>query len=211
MKGLIENLGHFRTSQVGILKGDEVAHVAPSHTMVPSLMHDLFDYIKHDTDLGIIKSCIFHYEMEFIHPFEDGNGRMGRYWQTRLLMTSNPIFEFVPIEKVMKDHQEEYYDALARSDTSGSSTAFIEFMLRAINASLREMIEETKALNIDYRKRTANALSMLEGWFDRKAYMKVCKDISSATASRDLRQLLDEHRIEASGTGRMTQYKKVHN
>jgi Fic family protein len=211
MKGLIENPGHFRTSQVGILKGREVAHIAPSHTMVPGLMQDLFYYIQHDADLGIIKSCVFHYEMEFIHPFEDGNGRMGRYWQTRLLMTSNPIFEFVPIEKVMKDHQEEYYDALARSDTSGSSTAFIEFMLRAINASLREMIEETKALNIDFKKRTTNALSVLEGWFDRKAYMKVCKDISSATASRDLRRLLGEHRIEASGTGRMTQYKKVHN
>jgi len=209
MQGLVKHPGYFRTSQVGILKGTEVTHIAPSHTMVPDLMHDLFDYIKNDEDLSIIKSCVFHYEMEFIHPFEDGNGRMGRFWQTRLLITHNPIFEFVPIEKTIKDHQEEYYDVLAESDSSGSSTVFIEFMLDTIIASLRETIQATKAINIDYKKRTANALSTLQGWFDRKAYMKVCKDISSATASRDLKQLLAEHRIEASGAGRMTKYRKV--
>ncbi|NLM90511.1 MAG: Fic family protein, partial [Candidatus Cloacimonetes bacterium] len=209
MQGLVRHPGYFRTSQVGILKGTEVAHIAPSHTMVPDLMHDLFDYIEHDADLGIIKSCVFHYEMESIHPFEDGNGRMGRFWQTRLLMTHNPIFEFVPIEKMIKDHQEEYYKVLAQSDSSGSSTVFIEFMLDTINTSLRETIQATKAINIDYEKRATNALSTLQGWFDRKAYMKVCKNISSATASRDLKQLLAEHRIEASGSGRMTKYRKV--
>lgn len=208
MQGLVKHPGHFRTSQVGILKGTEVAHIAPSYTMVPGLMQDLFDYINHDTDLDIIKSCVFHYEMEFIHPFEDGNGRMGRFWQTRLLMMSNPIFEFVPIEKMIKDHQEDYYNVLGQSDASGSSTTFIEFMLHTINASLRETIEATKALNNDYKRRTENALSILEGWFDRKAYMKVCKDISSATASRDLKQLLNEHRIESSGSGRMMKYHK---
>ena len=209
MQGLVRHPGYFRTSQVGILKGTEVTHIAPSHTMVPDLMHDLFDYIEHDADLGIIKSCIFHYEMEFIHPFEDGNGRMGRFWQTRLLMTHNPIFEFIPIEKIIKDHQEEYYNVLAQSDSSGSSTVFIEFMLDTINTSLRETIQATKAINIDYEKRATNALSTLQGWFDRKAYMKVCKNISSATASRDLKQLLTEQRIEASGSGRMTKYRKV--
>ncbi len=209
MEGLVKYPGHFRTSQVGILKGPEVAHIAPSHTMVPGLMRDFFDYINRDADLDIIKSCVFHYEMEFIHPFEDGNGRMGRFWQTRLLMTNNPIFEFVPLEKMIRDRQEDYYDVLAQSDASGSSTVFIEFMLRTINASLRETIEATKALNIDYKKRAENALLALEGWFDRKAYMRACKDISSATASRDLKQLLNEHRIESSGSGRMTKYKKL--
>ncbi len=86
---------------------------------------------------------------------------------------------------------------------------FIEFMLDTINTSLRETIQATKAINIDYEKRTTNALSTLQGWFDRNAYMKVCKDISSATASRDLKQLLAEQRIEASGSGRMTKYRKV--
>jgi len=88
--------------------------------------------------LGIIKSCVFHYEVEFIHPFMDGNGRMGRFWQTRLLMEENPIFEYVPIEETIKNHQEQYYKTLAESDNSGRSTVFIEFMLEAINNSLRK-------------------------------------------------------------------------
>jgi len=208
MNGLILHPGQFRKSQVGILKGKEVAHIAPGYDMVPGLMKDLFEYLKKDKDLEIIKSCVFHYEMEFIHPFEDGNGRMGRYWQTRLLMEVNPIFEFVPIEKVIRDNQEEYYKVLEISDSSGSSTSFIEFMLEVINKSLRETIDETKALNPDYSKRVEFALSELNGIFDRKEYMKVCKGISTATASRDLKQLLEDGKIEAIGTKRMTKYRK---
>ena len=78
------------------MRGEDITHIAPTAEMVPGLMNDLFKYLQSDNDLEIIKSCVFHYEMEFIHPFEDGNGRMGRYWQTRLLMNVNPIFEFVP-------------------------------------------------------------------------------------------------------------------
>jgi Fic family protein len=208
MNGLVDNPGKFRKSQVGILKGKEVSHIAPGYDMVPGLMHDLFEYLKKDKDLEIIKSCVFHYEMEFIHPFEDGNGRMGRYWQTRLLMKANQIFEFVPIEKVIRDNQEEYYNVLEVSDASGSSTTFIEFMLAVINKSLRETIEETRAPNPDYTKRIEYALSVLVNWFDRKEYMKVCKGISTSTASRDIKQLLEEGKIESTGSGRMTKYRK---
>ncbi len=208
MHGLVATPGKFRNSQVGIFKGKQVTHIAPGYNMVPGLMNDLFEYLKNDNDLTIIKSCVFHYEMEFIHPFEDGNGRIGRYWQTRLLMKVNPIFEFVPIEKVIRDNQEEYYKALELSDSSGISTRFIEFMLGVISKSLHEMIDETKALIPDYTKRIEYALSVLTGWFDRKEYMKICKGISTATASRDLKQLLDDNKIEATGTGRMTRYRK---
>ncbi len=208
MNGLVNNPGKFRTSQVGILKGKQVAHIAPGFDMVPGLMNDLFDYLKKDTDLEIIKSCVFHYEMEFIHPFEDGNGRMGRYWQTRLLMNVNPIFEFVPIEKVIKDNQEEYYKVLEASDSSGSSTTFIEFMLDVINKSLRETISESTPMTSDYAKRIEYALSQLNGWFDRKEYLNICKGISTATASRDIKQLLQDGLIESSGSGRMMKYRK---
>ena len=208
MNGLVSNPGKFRKSQVGILKGKQVAHIAPGFDMVPGLMNDLFDYLKHDTDLELIKSCVFHYEMEFIHPFEDGNGRMGRYWQTRLLMNVNPIFEFVPIEKVIKDNQEEYYKVLEVSDSSGSSTTFIEFMLDVINKSLRETISETIPTTSDYTKRVEYALSQLNDWFDRKEYLNICKGISTATASRDIKQLLKDGLIESSGSGRMMKYKK---
>ncbi|ULQ61028.1 Fic family protein [Brucepastera parasyntrophica] len=209
MEGLVDNPGKFRNSQVGIIKEKEVTHIAPGYNMVPDLMKDLFEYIKKDKDLDIIKSCVFHYEMEFIHPFEDGNGRMGRFWQTRLLMDANPIFEYVPVEETIKNHQEEYYKSLEKSDNSGSSTIFIEFMLDAINKSLRETIEETNVPNIDYSKRIEYALSQLTDWFDRKEYMKINKGISTATASRDLKQLLEDEIIESTGTGRMTKYRKV--
>jgi Fic family protein len=210
MRGLVDNPGKFRKSQVGVIKGRAVIHVAPGYSMVPGLMQDLFDYLKNDNDLEIIKSCVFHYEVEFIHPFEDGNGRMGRFWQTRILMQANPVFEFVPIEAVIRENQAEYYKVLEISDKSGSSTAFIEFMLGTINQSLRETIEESKptGTGADYSKRIEYALSLLDGWFDRKEYMKVCKGISTATASRDIKQLLTDHLIESSGSGRMTKYRK---
>jgi Fic family protein len=208
MNGLVESAGKFRRKQVGILRGPEVKHVAPGYGRVPILMNDLFEYIKKDPDILIIKSCVFHYEMEFIHPFEDGNGRMGRFWQTRLLMEENSIFEYVPIEETIKNNQEQYYKTLAESDNSGRSTIFIEFMLEAINKSLRKTIEESHPGNIDYQKRADAAFLMLDGWFDRKEYMKIHKGISTATASRDLKQLLQDGKIESSGEGRMTKYKK---
>ena len=147
--------------------------------------------------------------MEFIHPFENGNGRMGRFWQTRLLMEINPIFEYIPIEETIKDNQEQYYNTLVEADNTGRSTGFIEFMLEAINDSLRKTIEESNPVNIDYNKRTETALRVLEGWFDRKKYMKIHKGISSATASRDLKQLIKEGKVETAGVGRMTTYKKI--
>jgi len=208
MHGLVDTAGQFRRKQVGIMKGAQVRHVAPGYQMVPGLMHDLFAYVKNDPDIDIIKSCVFHYEMEFIHPFEDGNGRLGRLWQTRLLMEVNPVFEYVPIEGTIRNNQELYYRSLAEADNSGRSTVFIEFMLDAINRSLRDTIDESTIGNIDFRRRADAALSGLDGWFDRKAYMKIHKGISSATASRDLKQLLQDGRIESSGTGRMTRYKK---
>lgn len=209
MIDLVSHAGEYRKTQVEIIEGKQVTHIASTSEMIPGLMNDLFKYLKQDEDLEIIKSCVFHYEMEFIHPFEDGNGRMGRFWQTRILMNVNPIFEFVPIEKLIKDHQQEYYDALAVSDSTGKSTIFIEFMLNIINGALRNTISESRPSSPDYNKRTEIALTKLNDWFDRKKYMNVCKGISSATASRDLKQLLDENRIESTGTGRMTRYRKI--
>ncbi|MFP3040968.1 Fic family protein [Treponema primitia] len=208
MAGLVENPGRWRKTQVGIFKGKELAHIAPGFRMVPGLMQDLFEYIKNDKDIDIIKSCVFHYEMEFIHPFEDGNGRMGRFWQTMLLMNVNPIFEYIPIEETIRNHQREYYKVLSIADKSGSSTLFIEFILKAINSALRNTIEESKIPRIGYRERTEHALSLLDDWFDRKEYMKTNKGISTATASRDLKQLLQDGVIEAEGNRRMTRYRK---
>lgn len=209
MNGLIATSGEYRKAQAGIIKKQKVTHIAPGFDMVPGLMRDLFKYLKEDNDPRIIKSCVFHYEMEFIHPFEDGNGRMGRYWQTRLLMSVNPIFEFVPIEQVIKDNQGDYYASLEASDNTGSSTPFIEFMLTVINKALRDTIAESIPTSSNYEKRVEFALSQLHDWFDRKDYLEICKGISSATASRDLKQLVQKGAIESTGSGRMTRYRRM--
>lgn len=206
MNELVKSPGSFRAKQVGVMNGSSVQHVAPKHQMVGGLMDDLFEYLKNNNDLSIIKSCVFHYEVEFIHPFEDGNGRMGRLWQTRLLMDVNPIFEYVPIEEGIRRNQEKYYKSLALSDKSGKSTKFIEFMLQIIQESLQKTIEESAVPNFDFIARLDLARSELKDWFDRKEYMNLCKGISTATASRDLKQMVEEGQVKVRGSGRMTQY-----
>lgn len=206
--GLVDEAGTYRSKSVGIMKGREVTHVAPGAHMVPSLMNNLFQYLRHNDDPTIIKSCVFHYEMEFIHPFQDGNGRMGRYWQTRILMNENSIFEYLPVEAAIKQKQVEYYQSLADADMHGKSTVFIEYMLERILESLDEVLKQSGTKGADYAKRVEFALSQLEGWFDRKKYLEVCKNVSTATASRDLRQMIADRIVEVSGSGRMTRYRK---
>ncbi len=112
MNGLIENSGKYRKQGVGIVKGTKVAHIAPPYENVPYLMKNLFKYIKNKEELSLIKSCVFHYEMEFIHPFLDGNGRIGRLWQTLILKSEYPVFEFIPLETLINKSQKEYYNII---------------------------------------------------------------------------------------------------
>lgn len=141
MDGLVIKSSLYRKEGVGIVKGTKLEHVAPPYENVPFLMKDLFVYLKDKTELALIKSCVFHYEMEFIHPFTDGNGRMGRLWQTAILMSEYPLFEFLPFETLISKNQRQYYDALSASDKEGKSTRFIEFMLSIIDLSLDELLE----------------------------------------------------------------------
>ena len=187
MKGLIKNEGKYRNQSVGIAKGNKIQHIAPPFKNVPHLMKDLFDYLKNDEELTLIKSCVFHYEMEFIHPFIDGNGRMGRLWQTVILLNEYPVFEFLPFETLISETQKEYYKALSLSDKSGKSTPFIEYMLGVIETSLAQLLS--------YNNRTFKDVDRLEYFlnlglkeFSRKDYMNIFKDISSATSSRDLKK-----------------------
>lgn len=141
MAALVDESGRFRSGGVGIMKGREVVHIAPPPARVSALMHDLFAWIK-DTDVHpLIASSVFHYEFEFIHPFSDGNGRMGRLWQTLILRRWRPILAYLPVETVIRNRQEKYYHVLGRSDQQADSTAFVEFMLNAILESLRETIK----------------------------------------------------------------------
>lgn len=209
MNGLIESAGRLRSKSVGIAKGSEVAHIAPPSEMLKPLMNDLFDYLKNNDDLALIKSCVFHYEMEFIHPFIDGNGRMGRLWQTLILRDSFPVFEYLPIEVLIKERQEQYYESLRKSDNAGESTVFIEFMLEIILESLEELlnIQNISLTNID-RINLFRSIAR-DDYFTRKEYLKNFREISPATASRDLRFAVDNGLIEKIGDKNTARYKYV--
>ena len=205
MNGLIENPGKYRKKSVGIVQGNNVAHVAPPFENVPFLMKDLFLYLKKSDEITLIKSCVFHYEVEFIHPFLDGNGRIGRLWQTIILMEQYPVFEFLPFETLISKTQNDYYKALATSDKSGNSTAFIDYMLQVIDHSLGELL--------DFNNRTLKETDRIDYFlkiapmpFTRKDYMNVFKDLSTATASRDLKKATELNLIAKQGTGNQTVY-----
>ncbi|WP_324212972.1 Fic family protein [Flavobacterium sp.] len=205
MNGLIQSHGKYRNKGVGIVKGNIVEHVAPHAENVPFLMKDLFEYLKDSEELTLIKSCVFHYEMEFIHPFIDGNGRMGRLWQTLILMSEYTVFEFLPFETLISQTQNEYYNSLAMCDKLGNSTIFIEYMLGVIDKSLSSLL--------DYNNRIFKDVDRLEYFiklgakeFTRKDYMNTFKDLSSATASRDLKKGLELKLFESVGLLNKTKY-----
>jgi len=206
MHSIIENPGLYRKKGVGIVKGSKVEHVAPPYENVPHLMKDLFDYLKDPNELSLIKSCVFHYELEFIHPFTDGNGRMGRLLQTLILKEKYPIFDFIPLEALIRDTQSDYYQALSLSDKSGKSTLFIEYMLGVIDRSLAQLLNYTNRILKD-TDRLDYFLTLNINEFNRKKYMGVLKNISSATASRDLKLGVELGIFEKEGDKTKTIYR----
>ena len=143
MADLVDNAGRYRKGGVGVFAGEQCIHMAPPADRVPFLMADLFEWISTTDTHPLVSSCVFHYEFEFIHPFMDGNGRMGRYWQTLLLSRWKGIFAWLPVETIVKQHQQDYYDAIAQSDSQGNSTIFIIFMLRCILQTIKEQQKVT--------------------------------------------------------------------
>ena len=208
MEGLLSNAGKYRTQGVGIVKGDKVEHIAPSHKNVPYLMKDLFAYLKNSDEISLIKSCVFHYEMEFIHPFMDGNGRMGRLWQTVILLSEYPVFEFLSFESLICETQKDYYKALALSDQLGKSTPFIEYILNVIDQSLNRLLNYNNRILKDI-DRLDYYISNYKNEFSRKDYMNIFKDISSATASRDLKKGIELGLFTSFGEMNNTKYKII--
>jgi len=209
MNGLIENAGKLRTKNVGVVKGSKVQHLAPNGSMVKGLLNDLFDYLKKDKDLPLIKSCVFHYEFEFIHPYMDGNGRMGRLWQTLILMQQYPVFEFLPIEHLIKEKQVEYYAKLSEADKKGHSTPFVEFMLEIIIEALEELLQsQNKTLYTNDRIQLFKERVGKKD-FSRKDYLLNFKNISAPTASRDLKWAVEQNILKKIGDQRLTKYKFV--
>ena len=164
MEGLIPENGRFRSGGVGVFAGDVVVHMAPPARLVPGEIQDLFEWYKTSEMHPLIRSSIFHYEFEFIHPFADGNGRMGRMWHSLLLGKWNEIFYWLPIEELIRSRQQEYYNALGASNRESDSSAFVELMLEIILDTLRETTvvgnaeESTKAAANSYIQKLLHVL-----------------------------------------------------
>ena len=205
MKGLVNKPGTYRTESVGITKNNTIEHIAPPFVNVPFLMKNLFEYLKNDDEIALIKCCVFHYELEFIHPFVDGNGRMGRLWQTIILMNKYPVFRYLPFETAISENQDSYYKVLGECDKLGNSTRFIEYMLGIIDTSIDALLDfNSKIFSVD--DRLQHFLSLNKKTFSRKDYMSVFKDISSATASRDLKKGIELNLFQKTGEKNKTIY-----
>ena len=169
MKDLVKEPGQFRSGNVGVVRGEQVVHIAPPADNVSGLVADLLRWIEGAEVHPLVKSCVFHYEFEIIHPFADGNGRMGRLWQTLLLYRWKEIFAWLPVETMVFESQQEYYAALGRSNDADDCTGFLRFMLQAIRDTLetyatsdQETDQETDQVKRLLRVLGAKALSALE-------------------------------------------------
>ncbi len=184
MSGLVPQAGQFRTGSVGVFAGDKLIHMAPPANMIRGQVEDLLAWVRESSVHMLIKSCVFHYEFEYIHPFADGNGRMGRLWQTLLLSTYKPLFIYLPIETLIKERQQEYYNCLQKADRAADSGIFVEFLMQVIFDALNEVgVEETLPENvkklmqvISYEPKSAKELmaelGLTRGQTLRESYLK---------------------------------------
>ena len=209
-KDLVEESGCFRSGPVGVVdKYGNVLHFGTLPAYVPNLVYELFDWVQNSNIHMLIKSCVFHYEFELIHPFADGNGRIGRLWHTLLLSNWKPLFAWLPVESIIHDRQDEYYRAINKSNAEGESTVFIEFMLSAIKAALVEAVETTDAT----QNMTDNELRLfkIEQYLQKNQYItnaivQQMFRVSTATANRILAKAVDDGCLQKVRIGKYWGY-----
>lgn len=209
-KGLISESGCFRSRPVGVVdKNGNILHFGTLPAYVPGLVKELFDWVENSDFHMLIKSCVFHYEFELIHPFADGNGRMGRLWHTLLLSKWKPLFAWLPVESIIHDRQDEYYYAINRSNSEAESTAFIEFMLSVIKEALIEAAETGNAENMSVEEQRWHQISRFLKKHDTigNADVRQLFGVSAATANRVLAKLTAEEKLEKIRMGKSWQYK----
>lgn len=204
MADLVELNGKYRKDGVGIFDGNQVVHLAPPADRVPFLMSDLFEWLKNSDVHPLIKSCVFHYEFEFIHPFQDGNGRMGRLWQTVILKEWKSVFAWLPIETLIKENQVKYYNALNSSDSDANSTNFTVFMLQTILRTIKEIIETEKKITLKITvKITANQKKILEAIkqnpFVTQEELSSIVGIAKLNINKNMKKLQEQGIIERVG------------
>lgn len=201
-RGLLDESGVFRTRPVGVVDGEgHVLHFGPLPQYVPGLVAELLDWAKTSDVHMLIRSCVFHYEFELIHPFADGNGRVGRLWHTLLLSRWNPAFAWLPVESIIHDRQEDYYAAINASNDVGESTVFIEFMLDAIQASLTDTIKTSDEMSDEKIDKATLRWKKIQEFLKTHDYImnadvrELC-GVSAATANRILADLVAEEKLE---------------
>ncbi len=206
MGEILTKAGSFRTSNVGVGGEEGVVHVAPPYDRVPELMGYLFDWLATTDIHPLIKSSVFHYELEFIHPFEDGNGRIGRLWQSLILYDWKPIFSALPIESVIKESQQGYYEALETAGSAGESTPFVAFMLQSILRSCKEELAIKRDVPINVPKnvpinRHKKIISLMQknSAITIEQLANAC-EVSDKTIKRDIAKLKKEGKIERVGS-----------
>ncbi|MBO5660242.1 MAG: Fic family protein [Bacteroidaceae bacterium] len=212
-RGLTQEPGCFRSGPVGVVdKQGNILHFGSLPDYAPGLTKELLGWIKDSSIHMLIKSCVFHYELEVIHPFADGNGRIGRLWHTLLLTQWKPMFAWLPVESMIHDRQDEYYAAINRSNSERESTAFIEFMLSAIKEALLEAVQTSGVA----KKMTSDELR----WYKIERYLKkngaitnadvrMLLQVSPATANRILAKLVEEGKVQRVRAGKSWEYTAV--
>ncbi len=212
---LVDESGMFRTRPVGVVNQEgRVLHFGTLPQYVPDLVMELLDWVKNSDVHMLIRSCVFHYEFELIHPFADGNGRVGRLWHTLLLSKWNPAFAWLPVESIIHDRQEEYYAAINASNAAGESTVFIAFMLSAIKASLIDAISESDEMSDGSTDKATMRWKQIEKFLETHPYImnadvRALCGVSAATANRILAGLTAEGKLVKYREGGHWAYKYV--
>lgn len=223
MQGLVVDAGQFRASGVGIYRGQQLVHMAPPATQLTRLMGNLMTWLSNSDAHPLIASCAFHYELEFIHPFSDGNGRIGRLWQTLILSRWQPILAYLPIETVIKQQQSEYYHMLSLADQSADCSGFIEFMLSAIRISLQQAVaaedqtemrvEKQVETRVEHKPDTASQILALLSVHPEYTLVQVAQHLNRATSTveRAVTKLKQQERLRYIGSRKAGYWEVIEN
>jgi Fic family protein len=201
MLGLVDDAGQWRHAGVGIYRDQQLMHMAPPPSQVARLMEDLLAWLKTMPVHPLVASCVFHYEFEFIHPFSDGNGRMGRLWQTLILSQWKPELAYLPVETVIRHQQAEYYAALSAADKASDATGFVEYMLKALLSAMQEVVEAPSQHQVGTKSELtveqSYVLAIFKGEMTLMALMKeVNRSDRSKFRSQVLNPLMDAGLVE---------------
>ena len=211
VRGLRDDAGEFRSRPVGVVDTQgNILHFGTLPAYVPQLVKELLDWTEHNENPLLIKSCVFHYEFELIHPFSDGNGRIGRLWHTLLLSKWNPLFAWVPVESIIHDRQSEYYHAINNANNAADSTCFIEFMLTAIKDALLEVTDRTSEAKPKAEVREEAILDYLSKHGEiANSDVRKLLSVSAATANRVLNGMVEKGMIIRFRNGKSWAYHKM--